>query len=834
MLILVCSLAVSSCVAPPPLTHATNNFPFARSIPIHDIVQRVKCDLTNALYAKIYESKGLKFAWMRNWTAKADLTLEVNESGGVTPSLSYAQPLANGFVFGLGPNSINTTTGAATNVVNATPQNFTLGATATFNGSVSRTETLSFNISMAELKDWKDSRQKLIDKGQTLTGIYSCDPSAPTDLQAGLDLNSWLDEALKPVELGDLQTGIHPTPSQSSPAAAGSPAPPAAAGPGGTKALDQSPFPDPTISPEQKAFLDLSLTAALTELEVPYDLDNGAYVDPKNPAKACTTSSRAPGKSVTFRPPPYPSANSNSLVQQTATNAQNAQSSAAEVFASQTLDHHIKQKAMVAAGWARAESLQVQKAAQYAAQHVLAVCEADTRYVNPNKCISYTSTSTTADSKLSTPNTDLVSSANPVPVGVSVTFTATVSALGSNAVPTGSVAFKDGDMDIGSGTMSGGVAQLLVKQFSMAGDHSITASYSGDANFTPSTGKLTQAVVGTGASTTTLATTPNPSSIGDQVTFTASVTGSGGTPTGTVTFKADGVVLKQAPLEGGRARYPTTWLAVGDRSVVAEYSGDPTFNSSTSDTISQKVQGGGTSPHIALWSSVNPSAATQLVTFTAKVTGARGDPIPTGSVMFIQTTKSGAIALLGNPVSLKNGEATSWTSSLPADAAGHPIVAIYSGDKKFASVSATLRQYVVKSLSGVKYVVVQLSPYFCNGKDYQTELNTLSRNQLTTAERNADLAKQNATLAGKYLSPDPPFESIGQSVNFVVTLGASTSPNWSFVRWKGPSNGGTLASIMGIRTHSLNIAMGPVTGTTEVSRVLDNAATRQAIEGLQQ
>jgi hypothetical protein len=595
--------------------------------------------------------------------AKADLILEVNESGGVTPSFSYTQPLANGFIFGLGPNSINAVTGAQTNVVSATAQNFTLGAAGTFNASATRAETLSFNLSMAELKDWKDTRQRLIDKGQEPTGIYSCDPSAPTDLQAGLDLNSWLDEALKPVELGDLQTGIHPTPSQSAPAAVSSPAP-AAAGAGGAKTLEQKPFPNPTISPEQKAFLDLSLTTALTELEVPYDLNNKAYVDPRDPSKACTTASNQPGKSVTFRPPSYPSSNPNSLVQQSATNAQNAQSSAAEVFASQILDGHIKQKALQAAREARSQSLQVQKAAQYAAQRVLAVCEADTLYINPDKCISYAPATSGAagDAKLATSSIDLTSSANPVPVKTSVRFTATVSALGANTEPGGSITFKEGDKSLGSDTLSHGVASLAVK-FEDAGTHLITASYGSDGNFSSSVGSYTQEVVGTNTSTTTIITTPNPSDIGKQVTFIATVAGSGGTPTGTVTFKDDDIVLARVTLEGGRARYTTTSLAGGERSIVAEYSGDQAFGSSKSDTT-QKVQGGSTATNVVLWSSANPSATGQLVTFTARVTGAKGNTMPTGSVLFIQTTKNGVIAPLGNSVLLKDGEATISTPSL--------------------------------------------------------------------------------------------------------------------------------------------------------------------------
>jgi hypothetical protein len=836
--VVACGIAETSCVAPPSLTAATNNFPFSSSIPIHDVVQRVKCDLTAALYEKIYKNKNpQKFAWMQNWTAKADLTLEVNESGGLTPSFSYIQPLSNAFLFGLGPNSINAATGATTNVVGATAQNFTLGVGGTLSASATRTETLSFNLSMAELKDWKDSRQKMLDKGVELNGIYSCDPSAPTDLQAGLDLSSWLNEALKPVESGDLQAGIHPTPSQSGPSAASSPAPKAAAGAGGLKTLQQKELPDPTLSPEQKAFLDLSLTTALSALGVPYDLNDRAYFEPGNPAKACNMVSSQPGKAVTFRPPSFSASNPGSLAAQSTISAQNAQSSASEVMASQILDRNIKRKAWQAAREAQIESLQVEKAAQYAAQRVLAVCEADTQYINPDKCISSTPAATDG-SKPAAPTVSVASSLNPVPAKAMATITATVSASGVNNEPNGSVIFKEGNKFLGSATLNHGAATLDFTS-NDPGTHVVTATYGNEHDFSSSSANYTQTVSsGPNASTITLSATPNPSDVGKQVTFTASVAGADATPTGKVIFRNGGIELGKFALEGGKARLTTTSLAVGEQSVSAEYAGDENYAGGVSGTISQQVQGGETSPqNIQLWSSANPSANGQLIIFTARVSGAKGNPLPTGSVLFLETTKGGKlipIAGTSNPVQLKNGEATLAIPSLPVDTASHLITAFYSGDKFFKSANSFLRQYVVQSLAGVKYVVLQLSPYYCNGEAYRAELNLLASNQLVAAERNADLAKQNAALAAKYLTPDPPFESIGQSMNFVVTVGASTSPNWSFARWKGPSNSGTLASVTGIRTHSLNIAMGPVNGTTEVGRVLDNAAFRQAVQGLQQ
>jgi len=90
-------------------------------------------------------------------------------------------------------------------------------------------------------------------------------------------------------------------------------------------------------------------------------------------------------------------------------------------------------------------------------------------------------------------------------------------------------------------------------------------------------------------------------------------------------------------------------------------------------------------------------------------------------------------------------------------------------------------------------------------------------------------------LAQKLLTPDPPIESIAQSISFVVTLSASASPNWSLLYLRGPSNSGPLASVSGIRTHTLNIALGPTTGAgvQEVARVLNNQSFQQAVQSIQ-
>lgn len=82
--------------------------------------------------------------------------------------------------------------------------------------------------------------------------------------------------------------------------------------------------------------------------------------------------------------------------------------------------------------------------------------------------------------------TSLMSSTNPSTVGQPVTFTATVSPVNAPP-PTGTVTFFDGATNIGSSPVNvSGVATLTTSALA-AGPHSITATYSGDANYAGST-----------------------------------------------------------------------------------------------------------------------------------------------------------------------------------------------------------------------------------------------------------------------------------------------------------------------------------------------------------
>src|ERR1035437_7421357 len=94
------------------------------------------------------------------------------------------------------------------------------------------------------------------------------------------------------------------------------------------------------------------------------------------------------------------------------------------------------------------------------------------------------------------------------------------------------------------------------------------------------------------ATSTALSSTPNPSNLGQSVTFTAKVTVTPpgtGTPTGTVTFLNGTTTLGSAALSSGEAVYATSGLSAGSHSMTAKYGGSTSFLGSTSPVLTQQV-----------------------------------------------------------------------------------------------------------------------------------------------------------------------------------------------------------------------------------------------------
>jgi len=138
------------------------------------------------------------------------------------------------------------------------------------------------------------------------------------------------------------------------------------------------------------------------------------------------------------------------------------------------------------------------------------------------------------------------------------------------------------------------------------------------------------------STTTSLASSANPSQFGQSVQITATVTSAGPVPTGNVTFSDGATVISSSALNGsGQASFTTNSLSVGSHSITASYPGDGYSQPSTSTVLTQVV-----------------NKADQFITFGALPDKTYGDPPFT-----VSATGGGS----GNPVTF--GASGNCTSS---------------------------------------------------------------------------------------------------------------------------------------------------------------------------
>ncbi len=163
-----------------------------------------------------------------------------------------------------------------------------------------------------------------------------------------------------------------------------------------------------------------------------------------------------------------------------------------------------------------------------------------------------------------------------------------------------------------------------------AGSYTITANAATGGTFTASNYTITYATgtltVSKDSTTTTVASSLNPSNSGQSVTFTATVSANSpgsGTPTGTVTFLDDGTSLGTGTnsVVGGNlvATFSTSSLSVGTQSITVNYGGDGNF--------------------------VNSTLATPL---SQVVNSASGNAFANPSIYVLNGTAAGALTLSGN------------------------------------------------------------------------------------------------------------------------------------------------------------------------------------------
>jgi predicted outer membrane repeat protein len=274
---------------------------------------------------------------------------------------------------------------------------------------------------------------------------------------------------------------------------------------------------------------------------------------------------------------------------------------------------------------------------------------------------------------------------------ISTTFTlplsVTLSETGGNALSGASITFAAPNSGASLAnptttvltTNAAGSAARTATANGLTGSYTVTASAPGAVSATFALTNLK------GTSNTSVTSSPNPSTFGQAVTFTVTVTSTAGTPTGNITFTLDTTNITQ-PLVNGVATYVTNTLALGTHAAIAAYGGDANYTESTSSVYPHTVNKFSTTTNVT--SAPNPSVSGHPVMITATVTSASGTP--TGNITFTIGT-----ANIVQP--LVNGLATYVTNTLGLGAT--PITATYGGDADYnGSVSNNYTHFVDPTL----------------------------------------------------------------------------------------------------------------------------------------
>jgi len=186
------------------------------------------------------------------------------------------------------------------------------------------------------------------------------------------------------------------------------------------------------------------------------------------------------------------------------------------------------------------------------------------------------------------------------------------------------------------------------------------------------------------ATTTGLASSANPSTLGSPVVFTATVAAvppATVVPTGSVIFTVDGVAQPPAALVAGVARLTRSDLTVGSHAVTAAYAGATGLGASASALLTQSVQYRfvGFAGKVADPPKVNDARPGRTVTLKWQITDVAGVGIATPS-SFVSLTvapasctswaPTGAFTPAGRNLTYQNKGTWSYDWDVPATATG--------------------------------------------------------------------------------------------------------------------------------------------------------------------
>jgi hypothetical protein len=263
------------------------------------------------------------------------------------------------------------------------------------------------------------------------------------------------------------------------------------------------------------------------------------------------------------------------------------------------------------------------------------------------------------------------------------------------------------------------------------GTQSVIASYAGDSSFASSQSGPESLNAAPVTPTVTVTASPNAVVQGTSVTLTATVTGSGTAPTGSVTFYSGSASLGTGTLNGsGVATYSTDKLPVGADAITASYGGDNDNSTANSAPVTVTVTQAALDASIPNPPAVNAgSTATATATFTASAayagtlnlncsltaspTGAQSVPAcslaPTSLTLAAGATGTSALSVTTTAASTTASIARSAGRSLWELGGGGPVLAVLL----LCGVPARRRRWLAMLM--LLWVVVASAAVGCGG-----------------------------------------------------------------------------------------------------------------------
>jgi predicted outer membrane repeat protein len=277
------------------------------------------------------------------------------------------------------------------------------------------------------------------------------------------------------------------------------------------------------------------------------------------------------------------------------------------------------------------------------------------------------------------------SSASVVP-GDSVAVTATVSRVGGNGTPTGSIILVEGSYVIGTFPLASGVVSVSIPipVGAPAGTYTVTATYLADASDQTSSASRNLTITPHAATTTVLSLSPGIVAPGHIVTVWATVARAGSpvTPTGSVTLSEGSYVIGTFPLVAGSTN---TFVSVPVGAPTGTYTVTATYPGDASDLTSSATAN----------LSIVPEAPVSLAaTSGSGQTAAVGIPFPSQLQVYVLDTQ-------GNPDVGALVNFTTPTSGASATlSASSCVTGLYGACSVQATANGTVGTYTVTATLG--------------------------------------------------------------------------------------------------------------------------------------